>query len=92
MQRFQIPFTINRRHATTSGGGDCLAVDVVLDIAAGEDAGDVGPGTLAGDKIAVLVHFNLSLEELRVGIMTDRHKKSRCLERTRFARLQVFKL
>ena len=31
-------------HAAGAGGGDGLAVDVVLDVAAGEDAVDVGGG------------------------------------------------
>ena len=33
---------VDGRHAARAGGGDGLAVDVVLDVAAGEDAFDVG--------------------------------------------------
>jgi hypothetical protein len=46
-QVIKITFRIQRGHATCSGAGDGLAVDVVLDVAGGEYAGDAGLGRVA---------------------------------------------
>ena len=57
--RLSLPFfilqkflRIDRRHATCSRRCDRLAVDVILHIAAGEDAGDVGLGAIVGEDCA----------------------------------------
>ena len=41
------------RPCSRTRGGDRLAVDVILDVAAGEDAGDVRLGAVVGDQVAV---------------------------------------
>jgi hypothetical protein len=43
---------VDRRHAAAAGGGDRLAVDVILHVAAGEDAGNVGLGAIVGEDCA----------------------------------------
>src|SRR5699024_4815341 len=45
---------VDRRGAAGAGGGDGLAVAVVHQVAAGEDAGDGGGGGLPGEDVAVL--------------------------------------
>ena len=56
------------------GGGDRLAVDVVLYVAAGEDALDGCPGAVAGDDVAVVVEVELTDEEVGVGVVADGHE------------------
>ena len=48
----QKPLRVDRGHAAAAGGGDRLAVNVILDVAAGEDAGDVGLTALVGEDVA----------------------------------------
>ena len=43
---------VHRRHAAAAGGGDRLAVDVILDVAAGEDAEDVRLGAIVSKYVA----------------------------------------
>jgi hypothetical protein len=47
----QKPLRIDRRHATCSRRCDRLAVDVILHVAAGEDAGDVGLGAVVREDV-----------------------------------------
>ena len=59
-------------HAARAGGGDRLAVGVVLHVAAGEDAVDVGVRRAGlGDEVAVVVHVEHALEQVGVGPMAD---------------------
>ena len=58
--RLSLPFfalqkslRIDRRHAAAAGGGDRLAVDVILHVAAGEDGGDVGLAAFVGEDGAL---------------------------------------
>ena len=56
-ERVQVALGIERGHAAGAGAGDGLAVDVVLHVAGGEHAGDVGGGGVAlvaalGDDVA----------------------------------------
>ena len=48
-ERCEIAFDVQSRSTSGAGGGDGLAVGVVDDVAAGEDAGDVGAGRAALD-------------------------------------------
>ena len=58
----QVALGVERAHAAGAGGGDCLAVGVVDDVADGEDPGQVGPGRARlGDDVAVLVGVDLAL-------------------------------
>src|SRR5581483_12111262 len=59
------------RHAPRPGGGDGLAIRVVLDVTGREHTLDVGPGALVGRDVAVLVHVDLAFEHIGVGRMTD---------------------
>src|SRR5215472_4982861 len=68
---FQELFNLESGHAAGAGGGDSLAVAAVLNVAAGEDAGDAGENTVFGFQIAVLVGVELALEDLGVGDVSD---------------------
>src|ERR1035437_9289084 len=55
-------------HAAAASGGDGLPVDMVLDVPAGEDAGNGGPaGALFHLQVAGLVHGQLAHEKARIG-------------------------
>jgi hypothetical protein len=74
---FQPALSFDSSHATGSGGGDRLPEDWVLNIAAGEDAGDIRPGrTGLGSNVAEVVEFDLTAEDLRVGIVADCDKQT----------------
>src|SRR5712692_10665684 len=63
---------LERRHAAHPGGGDGLAKDLVLDVAGGIDAGDLGGGRIRPrDDIAFAVESQLTLEYLRHWRMPD---------------------
>src|SRR5690606_4208790 len=69
----QPAFGIERRHTTSAGGGDRLAVVVVGDIAGGEDPLDTGVRAerhRPGD-VALFIHLDLPCEEIGVGRVTD---------------------
>ena len=54
----QIPFRIQRGHATAAGGAYCLTVYLVLNIAAGKYAGDICTGRIGlSYQVALLVHI-----------------------------------
>ena len=73
-QALEIPFGVEGGHAAGPCRRDRLTVDVVLHVACGEHARDVGAAALAGDEIAVLVHVQLALEEVGVRRVADRHE------------------
>ena len=60
----QIPFCIKGCHATAAGGAYGLPVYLVLHIAAGKDAGNIGAGR-AGlrDEVTLVVHIEQAFEE-----------------------------
>src|SRR4051794_26889070 len=63
---------VQRRHAAGTGGGHGLAVDAVLHVAGGEDAGQGGPGAARlGHDIALRIHPDLAAEQRRGGVMAD---------------------
>src|SRR6266404_9700314 len=74
--RFEEALRFHRRHATGSGGGDCLPVGAVLHVAGVEDCGDVGPRATFGQNVSVGVSLDLALEYSSVGDMSDVHEKS----------------
>ena len=53
------------------GGGDGLAVDVILHVAAREHTGHARPRTHVGDDVAVGVELELTLEERGVRGVAD---------------------
>src|SRR6056297_3515606 len=69
---FEPALRVDRGGAAGTGGGDGLAVDVVLHVAAGEDAVDVGTAARRpGDEVAVVLHGQLTLEQVGVGLVAD---------------------
>ena len=63
---------VQRRHASRPGGGDGLAVGLVLHIAGGEDAGDRSLRAAgAGHDIAVGVQVQLAIQKSGVGQVAD---------------------
>src|ERR1051326_5810120 len=50
-------------HAAAARGGDRLAVDVVLHVAAREYAGDARLRAVVRDQVAVLIHLELTAEQ-----------------------------
>src|SRR6476620_5130049 len=64
-------------HAAGSGRRDGLAVDMIGDVARGEDPRDLRPRRARlDDEIAALVHVEDVAEELGVGRMPDRHEEA----------------
>jgi len=51
----QKPLGVDGRHAAGTGGGDRLAVDVILHVAAGKHARDISPGPVVGEDITARV-------------------------------------
>ena len=77
LARGEVALGVERRHAARAGGGDRLAVDVVLDVAGREDAGDVRLGRAGPrDEVAGLVVVELVEEELRVRVVADRDEEA----------------
>src|SRR6185369_8991450 len=66
-----VVFGVERGHAAGAGGGDRLAVDVILDVAAGEDARDVGLRAVVRDDVTVAIELELTLEQRRVRRVPD---------------------
>lgn len=61
-------------HATGSGGGNSLAIDVVLHVTAGKHTLDVGEGTVVGHEVTVFVGDELTGEQVGIGPMADGHE------------------
>ena len=77
------------RHGTHARGRDGLAVDVVDDVARGEDAGDVGRRPVVRQQVAGLVVLELVEEELGVGVVPDRDEESLRGDLARVVALQI---
>ena len=67
---------IQRCHATRSGTGDRLAVDLVLHITGSEHAGDAGCSGIAVRTAArldvAIIHFQLPGKDIGIGLVTYR--------------------
>ena len=59
---FEILFDFEGGHAAGPGGGDGLAVAAILDVSAGENAGQAGEDVVMGFDVAVLVEVELAGE------------------------------
>jgi len=46
---------IDRRHAPAAGGGNRLAVNEILHVAAGENTRNVGLGAVMGNDVAIWI-------------------------------------
>src|SRR5436190_17050760 len=87
---FQPAFRFNRRHASCTGGRDGLAKDRILDVAAGEHAGNVGArGIVMGLDVAVAVEIDLAFTNFSIGIVTDRNEEPVDLEFGCILRLHI---
>src|SRR5690348_4357279 len=82
-------FGIHGSHAAGPGGRDGLTVTMILDIAGGEDARNVGLAAVMGDEIAVGVHIELAAEDFRVRFVADADKKAIDRKSRRLIRLNV---
>src|SRR3954469_3244476 len=74
VQVLQVALGVDGGHAARARCGDRLGVHVVLDVAAGEHAFDVGrggPGTEARDQVAAVLHRELALEQRGVRLVSD---------------------
>jgi len=81
---------VERRRAAGAGRGDRLPVDVILDVAGGEDSRNVRLGRLAlRDEVAVLVVVERLDEELRRRVVADRDEQAVCGVVARFLRLEL---
>src|SRR3984957_5864141 len=90
---FEPAFGVDGGHAAGAGRGDCLAVDAVDDVAAGEDAVDVGVGRARFHlDVADLVHLELALEQRAVGIVADCDEHCVGLPVGDYAGFQIFQL
>src|SRR4051794_13229932 len=68
---------VDRRGRTGAGGGDGLAVDVVHDVAAGEDPVDVGAGAGVLDlDVALVVELELPGEQFAARVVPDRDEQA----------------
>src|SRR3954451_20682799 len=79
-----------RRRGAGASGGDRLPVDVVDDVAAGEDPVDVGAGARVLDlDVALVVELELAGEQLAARVVPDGHEKAADVERLGGAGLDV---
>src|SRR3712207_2024642 len=68
---------VDRGGRTGAGRGDRLPVDVVDDVAAGEDTVDVGAGRRVLDlHVALVVQLELAREELAARVVADGHEQA----------------
>src|SRR5229473_1523559 len=68
---FQKLFCVQGGHATGACSGDGLAVAVVLHVTGNENTGNRSEAAVPGEQVAVGIHFEFSLEDDGVRIVTD---------------------
>src|SRR6267143_2580740 len=68
---FQKLFGVQGGHATGACSGDGLAVAVVLHVTGNENTGNRSEAAVPGEQVAVGIHFEFSLEDDGVRIVTD---------------------
>src|SRR3954449_10740354 len=67
-----VAFGVEGRRTAGAGSGDRLAVMVVDEVAAGEDAGQVrGRRGVCDERVALVVEIDLALDQLRAGVVPD---------------------
>src|ERR1700691_3295414 len=77
MTRFEPSLSIDRRHASSARGRDCLPINPISNVACGKDTVDISVGgTRLYFQIAEFIHVELIAKDLRVGLMADRDKNS----------------
>ena len=76
VERGEVALGVERGGATGAGGGDRLAVVVVDEVAAGEDAGEVGAGRgVVDEHVALVVEVDLAVQQLRARVVADRDEQ-----------------
>src|SRR3954468_21988798 len=86
LDRGEPPLCVERSLAAGAGRGDGLAVDVVDQVAAGEDAVEVGPGRGCVDEhVTLVVEGHLTADELAARVVPDRHEQPGDVECRAFA-------
>src|SRR5579883_665839 len=76
-------------HAAGAGGGDGLAIAVVLHISGDENARHPGQAAVPGDEVAVLVHIELAPKHGRVRDVTDSHEEAVDFDDASIAALRI---
>ena len=76
-QLAQIPLSFDRGAAAGAGGRDGLAIDMVGDVACGEDAGNVGARAAVKLDAAVIIEFEGAAEDLDVRDVSDGDEEPR---------------
>src|SRR5262249_27067262 len=81
------------RHATQTGCGYCLAIDVIGDIASRKNTGNIGRRRMRGNEdVAARLHGDLAFEQLRCRRMADGDEDGVRLDLVKLAGLEVFQL
>ena len=86
---FQKSFRIDGRHAARTSGGDRLAIDMILHIAASENTGYFGLGTVMRENVTRRIKIQLSDKEFGIGLVADGNENSVSLEIFALTGLQV---
>src|SRR5919108_380854 len=68
---FEKSLRVNGSHAAGASSGHRLAVNIVLHVAAGEHAGNIGFGTIVSQDVTGGVHIQLPDEKFRIRLMPD---------------------
>ena len=90
VERGEVALGVEGRRAAGAGRGDRLPVVVVDQVAAGEDAREVGAGRgLLDEDVAVLVEVDLAGQQLGAGVVTDRDEEAGRVELALLAGLGV---
>src|SRR5579885_3381211 len=76
-------------HAAGAGGGDGLAIAVVLHISGDENARHPGQAAVPGDEVAVLVHIELAPKHGSVRDVTDSHEEAVDFDDASIAALRI---
>src|ERR687886_2282556 len=85
----EIPRRFHSGLAAVTRCGNCLAVDMVHNIAAGEDTRDIGTGATIRQNIAAFIHADLALENPRIREVSNVRKDCVSLEDFFFLRIDM---
>src|SRR3981081_3386201 len=77
---FQELFGIHGGHAAGAGGGNRLAITMVLNVPSDKYTRNLCLAAIQGDEISVRIHLKLAAENHRVGVVTDSNENALELE------------
>src|ERR687897_1493180 len=90
MLSFRKPlFDINCCHAAKTCSSYGLSVSMIMDISSGKHAFNACLRVLFQDDIALIVKLELSLENYSIGLVTNCHKETTCLDSFFLASIDV---